>query len=115
MAERKEGLGAALDVVDVGQPAGPTDDQLPLPIADARAQRAGEAAISDEPGDGAGADGAQRGPGRPKGARNKRTEAWAAYRPSRYTSPLEGLAVLVARGIRELVAELGCELIEDRP
>ncbi len=101
-SETKEGLGAALGGVEVGAPM-PPKVQLPLPALDIGAQGAGGAG---------GSDGGQRGAGRPRGSKNKRTEEWQEYLLGRYTSPLEGLAVLVSRGIRFLSIELGCSLLE---
>lgn len=54
----------------------------------------------------------KRGPGRPPGARNKRTEAWAEYLLARYGSPLEVLMQIANMPIVELVAGLGCSALE---
>lgn len=54
----------------------------------------------------------RRGPGRPAGARNKRTEAWTDYLLSRYSSPLEGLLQLATMGVEDLVTAIGCTRLE---
>jgi hypothetical protein len=46
------------------------------------------------------------GPGRPAGARNKRTQALAAYYLGRYGDPLEGLLSLGTGDLRHTLAEL---------
>lgn len=57
-------------------------------------------------------EGGERRPGRPKGARNKRTEDFIGYLRARYRSPLEGLAVTWSRPALQLAAELDCTLKE---
>jgi hypothetical protein len=47
-----------------------------------------------------------RGPGRPKGATNKRTEEWTEYLLRRYASPLIGLAETYSRPLIELAREI---------
>jgi hypothetical protein len=54
----------------------------------------------------------KRGPGRPKGATNKRTTEWADYILARYGSPLEAMASYWARPVAVLAAELGCSAFE---
>ena len=54
----------------------------------------------------------RRGPGRPKGARNKRTEEWTAYLLGRYHSPLEALLQLGLMPVQELARSLNCTMIE---
>lgn len=49
-----------------------------------------------------------KGPGRPAGARNKRTLEMARFLLSRYTSPLEVLAQIATARVDELSASLGC-------
>jgi hypothetical protein len=46
------------------------------------------------------------GAGRPKGARNKSTDAWVRYYLSRYRSPLTALGELYSRPLEDLVDEL---------
>lgn len=53
-----------------------------------------------------------RGPGRPPGARNKRTLEWAEYLLTRYASPLEVLAQMAVARVDELAASLGCTKLE---
>jgi hypothetical protein len=53
-----------------------------------------------------------RGPGRPPGRRNRRTEERANYLLSRYPSPLEGLAQIAAMPVAELAKRLGCTPLE---
>lgn len=50
--------------------------------------------------------------GRPKGARNKRTEALARYLVQQHGDPLVALASLYGRATDALAAELGCKPIE---
>lgn len=47
-----------------------------------------------------------RGPGRPKGAGNKRTQEWCDYLDARYSSPLEGLRAVADMSPRELLVSL---------
>lgn len=49
---------------------------------------------------------AKRGPGRPKGARNRRTDAVAEYLVKRYGDPLEGCMAIGMRPLPEVVEEL---------
>lgn len=53
-----------------------------------------------------------RGAGRPPGARNKRTQAWADFLLARYASPLEVLMQIATAPVDELVAKLGCKPLE---
>lgn len=53
-----------------------------------------------------------RGPGRPKGARNKRTEELARYILGRYRDPLIGLADVVSTPIDALASALSCDKLE---
>lgn len=59
--------------------------------------------------DDAGADLASpaRGPGRPKGSKNKSTEAWREYLASRYSAPLVALAETYSRRTFDLAVEMG--------
>ena len=55
---------------------------------------------------------ARRGPGRPAGARNRRTTEFADYLLSRYASPMEVLAQVAVARVDELAAQLGCTKLE---
>lgn len=83
----------------------PAAVQASLPLT----ELGGEAPLLDERG---APVAARRGPGRPPGARNKRTEAWVRHILSRYRSPLEFLAETYSRPVGELVLELGCKPAE---
>jgi hypothetical protein len=50
--------------------------------------------------------------GRPKGSRNRSTEAWREFLGNRYRSPLEVMAEIYSRSVGELVAEIGCTKLE---
>lgn len=54
----------------------------------------------------------RRGPGRPKGAPNKRTADFARYIQSRYGDLLTGLAAVAFTPIDELARDLGCTRLE---
>ncbi|WP_022729764.1 hypothetical protein [Fodinicurvata sediminis] len=105
----KSGLGSALtEAGGPGEAPEPEDqgEQLellpgPLKPADQVAQEAAEAA-------GAAPD-VRRGPGRPPGAKNRRTEAWTEYLLSQYRSPLVVLAETYSRPVADLARELGCK------
>jgi hypothetical protein len=77
-------------------------DQLPL---------LGVEPVDDESGNSADPGNRVRG-GRPKGARNKRTEAWLEFLDARYRSPLVVLAEAWSRPVDVLQAELGCTRLE---
>lgn len=55
---------------------------------------------------------ALRGPGRPKGAINRKTTDWAKFILGRYRSPLEFMAELYSRRTIDLAAEIGCKPAE---
>ena len=109
-AEGKVGLAAAVDVI-AEQIAGSMPakaEQLPLPIKGALADDAGggeaQAVAESQP--------QGRGPGRPPGARNRRTDEWVDYLLARYRSPLIVLAEMYSRSVGELVKEVGCTKLE---
>jgi hypothetical protein len=54
----------------------------------------------------------RRGPGRPPGARNRRTLDMVAFLETRYASPMEVLAKLANTDTDELARELGCKRLE---
>ena len=54
----------------------------------------------------------RRGPGRPKGAVNKRTAEFRDYLLKRYGDPLTGLAEVAFTPIADIARELGCEKLE---
>lgn len=54
----------------------------------------------------------RRGPGRPPGARNKRTQEWAEYLLSRYASPLEVLMQIANARVDDLRKAIGCTSLE---
>lgn len=107
-AVRDDGLGGALREAlerdrlrraGASVPAG----QLPLiPIAHEDDDDAAENQVAREPGRG----------GRPKGSRNRSTEAWREFLGNRYRSPLEVLAEIYSRPVGELAAEIGCTKLE---
>jgi len=80
--------------------------QLPLiPVQSAEDGVAtGDAATPDQE--------TRRGPGRPKGSRNRRTDEWVNFLLSRYQSPLVVLAETYSRPVAVLAAELNCDIIE---
>ena len=51
-------------------------------------------------------------PGRPEGARNKRTEEWTSFILANYRSPLIFLAETYSRPAKVLAAEIGCDVDE---
>jgi hypothetical protein len=78
------------------------EEQLPLPdLIGADAQRLDT-----------GADAERRGPGRPPGARNRRTLEMANYLLSRYASPLEILAQIATARVDDLKRDIGCTRLE---
>lgn len=94
-AEIPDGEGEQLDLVEMVEAAEPLADRplLGAPSKDARA-------------------GVKRGPGRPPGARNRRTEELARYILERYRDPLVGLASIVSTPIEQLAADLGCKKVD---
>lgn len=100
------GMAAAVaDVLADSDQAGPL---LPLrePV---------QLALIEEPGrriDRAAVEALPRGVGRPRGAKNRRTEAWRDYLTRRYAHPLETLASIQSQPVDKLAAELGCKPVE---
>ena len=101
---KKLGLSEALAIVGTANTVpGAVAEQLPLlPIS----KDHGEGAPVGEDDDGA------RGPGRPPGSRNKRTQEMADYLMSRYRSPLVILCETYSRPVALLAAELSCSLAD---
>jgi hypothetical protein len=93
----KPGIAAALDRAGPGGPPGEAAVQgelLPLPSSAAPGT---EARPIEEK---------KRGPGRPAGSPNKRTEAWTQYLLANYRSPLEGLADAASMRTQDLIDRL---------
>jgi hypothetical protein len=63
-------------------------------------------------GEAAPAEVVERGAGRPKGSRNRRTEEWTRYIQGRYGAPLEELAKVMQGGPHALARELGVDLVD---
>ncbi len=105
MQDEKQGIQAAIDQAGgAGEPPTAEGEQLPLLEGQAPADRATSPPAT-----------AQTGPGRPPGARNKRTQEWTDYLLGKYRSPLEGLAevsVMSLEECKELARELGCKPLE---
>lgn len=103
----KEGLKSALETVGVGDaPGAASAEQLALlPAEPARNDTA-------EVLPGAGDPGARRGPGRPAGARNKRTEDWVNFIVDAYGSPLVHLAQTMVADTKKLAKELHIKQVE---
>ncbi|MFW5920817.1 MAG: hypothetical protein ACOCUS_03165 [Polyangiales bacterium] len=85
----KDGLKAAVDATHDPAQAPVDEPGEQLGFLDEPAQSGG----SPAPG-----GGERRGPGRPAGSRNRRTEEWVAYITQRYGAPLEELAKVMAAG-----------------
>ncbi len=101
MDQTKEGVDAALSEAMEAYGDAPPDVKaeqlalLPLPL---------DEAVKPERRVG------QRG--RPKGAKNKRTEAWRAWLLSSYRSPLEMLCQTFTMPVGELAKALDCDLLD---
>jgi hypothetical protein len=97
MAESAKGTKTAVDLVmEQAEPLLEEPEQLDLLGLPVRAT----------------VDGAPRGPGRPIGARNKRTVEFAKFLLSRYASPLEVLAQMAVAPAAELARALSCSALE---
>lgn len=98
----KTGIGTVVrEEFDPRDPVpGQAQEQMPLPLRKTGAAQADANEVLA-------AEGAGRGPGRPKGAKNKNTEAWRNYLLHRYESPLVALAEVYSRPVAELAADLG--------
>ncbi len=96
------GIRAAVEAVGAGEPPKPAEQLalMPLPAI------GGAVTLDDAP------EGPNRGPGRPPGARNKRTEEWIGYLSSRYRSPLVVLAEIYSRPTEEIARALQCKKAE---
>ena len=102
----KESLRTAIDAVGVAPaPSGvPTAEQLALP---------GVARAVAQPDQGDSVPSAtSRGPGRPPGARNRRTQEWCDYILAHNLSPLVFLAEVISRPMVQLAREFECNLAE---
>lgn len=97
-ADPREGVATVLAAHH--DPAAP-----PAPAAEQLALLPGE-------GETAAAEVVERGAGRPKGSKNRRTEEWTRYVTARYGSPLEALAKVMQGGPEELARKLGVDLVE---
>jgi hypothetical protein len=95
--DRKEGLASAVGQTGAGELDALRSVQGDLfePAMMAPRHRA-EALAGDE----------ERGVGRPKGAKGRRSQEWVDYLSSRYTMPLESLVALGAMSPAELFREL---------
>lgn len=95
----KEGLATAVETVGIGDPPDDESQQLDLigPDDDGEALAFGQTMDGLE---------RRRGPGRPAGSKNKRTEEWLEYLQSQYTSPLVALAKTWSADTEKLAAKL---------
>lgn len=94
MTDRKEGLTAAIEMLGAGEPPAAAADQAELFEAEAPLPMPPAKGVSGPKG------------GRPKGARNRRTQEWVEYLLSRYRSPLVFLLETYHRSPRELAEQL---------
>lgn len=105
MGEAGQGLKAAVDLT-AGAAAAPEPQatQLPLYPAEQLGEVTETTAIARQA--------ALRGPGRPPGRMNKKTEEWAQLILGKYRSPLVFLAEVYSRRVGDLALELGCKPVE---
>lgn len=97
-ADPREGVATVLAAHhDPAAPPAPAAEQLALLPGEAEA---------------AAAEVVERGAGRPKGSKNKRTEEWARFVTGVYGSPLEALAKVMQGGPEELARKLGIDLVD---
>lgn len=94
----KEGLAAAIGLLGAGAPPADDAEQLDLLPSLSLSPAVGRDGVplSTAPGR----------PGRPRGARNRKTDAWVDYILSRYPSPLQFLAETYSRPVAQLAREL---------
>lgn len=107
MTDRTQGMTAAMDGAEIGEPPVERAEQLPLLPSDQVAKLPTDRAARREA-----LRAPRSGPGRPPGARNKSTAAWRDYLLGRYPSPLVALAEAYTRPARDLAEELGCKPVE---
>lgn len=107
MADVKDGIKAALVATDAGAKAREAADLRASSATQAELfgadddQAAGDARLPMPP-----RDPARNGPGRPAGARGRRTEAVATYLVSRFGDPLEGLMSMAMKPTGQLIDEV---------
>jgi len=98
----KAGLTAAIEDLGTGEP--------PATLVERRQRQL--ALLPELEGDRADADQGEgpRGPGRPKGSRNRRTQEWTDYLGGRYGTPLERLAQLYSSDPHALAQAFGVKI-----
>lgn len=105
-----DGLKSALDLA-IGQgqagapPGAAAAEQLPL-LSDPKVEFARNVDLQVVEGEG------PRGPGRPKGSRNKRTEEWIEFILANYGSPLVHLAKTMVADPADLAKAMGVKRAE---
>jgi hypothetical protein len=92
----KAGLTAAIEELGPGRPPSSIEERQLALLPDIR-----DRAEAEQGGDG------PRGPGRPAGAKNRRTQEWVDYLGGRYGTPLERLAQLYSADPKELSRVFG--------
>lgn len=107
--ERKAGFAAAIGATGAGEVPRERAEQLPLlPDLTAEVDEAGNVQVDA----GGNVVPMRRGPGRPPGARNRRTEDRVEYIAKRYGMPLERLAQIWSADPRVYAAEHGLDVDE---
>lgn len=99
----KDGIKSALDEAMASENSAPEPmiEQLPLlPLPPVAVETGAERESNP------------KGVGRPKGARNKRTQEWADFILGRYRSPLIVMAEIYSRPVEELAHETGLKRSE---